>query len=148
MSSGCHLLPAVGPLFHFSPKDSSIAIGTASMNKSLKVVTSALLVPLVDNLGISSTNQLTLVKPESWIADSSIFFASPSATNISLPGKGPVVTSRPSSQFLEILGNVLFPQLHNYLLSVVPFHQFFQLNHLQQGLKLAVQKRFFDLVTY
>ena len=44
------------------------------MNKSLKVVTSALLVPLVDNLGISSTNQLTLVKPESWIADSSIFF--------------------------------------------------------------------------
>ena len=78
------------------------------MNKSLKVVTSALLVPLVDNLGISSTNQLTLVKPESWIADSSIFFASPSATNISLPGKGPVVTSRPSSQFLEILGKVLF----------------------------------------
>ena len=78
--SGCHRLLSVGPLFHFSPRDSSIAIGTGSMKSSLKLDTKALLVPFDDNLGISSTDQSILFKPESFIADNSISFDSPSET--------------------------------------------------------------------
>ena len=50
------------------------------MKSSLKLDTNALLVPFEESLGISSTDQLILPKPELFIADNSISFDSPSET--------------------------------------------------------------------
>ncbi len=70
-------------------------------------MTKALLVPLVESLGIFSMNQLTSSNSISLITSFSICPPAPSHVEISLPGNGPVGVSLPNSQFLFILGNVL-----------------------------------------
>ena len=67
--SGCHLSPSTGEFCHFIDvsEDSGMSVASSTV-KSVKGTDSALLVPLVESLGILFTLQFTDPSPVSSIA--------------------------------------------------------------------------------
>ena len=86
--SGCHLSPSAGEPCHFIDvsEDSGMSVASSTV-KSVKGTDSALLVPLVESLGILFTLQFTDSSPVFSIALVSASPGFPCATESSLPGR-------------------------------------------------------------